>query len=125
MLINETQWVGIIVKPIDYSLTGGVLHIDTGPGLDVDESHVIEMEKCKTAPKSVADMGESNPRDVSSSQSEEITQITLQNGQIQFPEWASDVTSVLWVPVRAIGDGISRGIKLNSSLDLKFQETAL
>ncbi|KAK9688979.1 hypothetical protein RND81_09G026100 [Saponaria officinalis] len=119
LLLNETQWVGIIVKPIDYSLKGGVLHIDTGPGLEVDKSHGIEMEICKTAPGSIiADMGESSPRkeDHPSFQSEEVTRLTIENGQIQFPDWASDAASVLWVPVRAISDGISRAASQKMSI---------
>nr|GEZ35520.1 trafficking protein particle complex II-specific subunit 130 homolog [Tanacetum cinerariifolium] len=44
LLMNEPQWVGIIVKPINYSLKGAVLHIDTGPGLKIEESNAIEME---------------------------------------------------------------------------------
>ncbi|XP_074319412.1 trafficking protein particle complex II-specific subunit 130 homolog [Silene latifolia] len=118
LLINETQWVGIIVKPIDYPLKGGVLHIDTGPGLEVDDSRGIEMEMFKTALRSIAEKGDSNPQkqDSPSPQSEEVTRLTLQNGQIQFPDWASDVTSVLWVPVRAISDGISRAASQKLSI---------
>lgn len=44
LLMNEAQWVGIIVKPFKYSLKGAVLHINTGPGLKIEESHDIEME---------------------------------------------------------------------------------
>ncbi|KAH0654079.1 hypothetical protein KY289_031757 [Solanum tuberosum] len=43
--MNEPQWVGIIVKPISNSLKGAILHIDTGPGLTIEKSHNIEIER--------------------------------------------------------------------------------
>lgn len=110
LLINEVQWVGIIVKPIDYPLKGGVLHIDTGPGLEVEESHVIEMDSPTTSHKSVADGGDCEPGNLDSSHIREVTQLNLQDGKILLPDWASDRTSVLWIPVRAVSDGITRGI---------------
>ena len=116
LLINEVQWFGIIVRPIDYSLKGGVLHIDTGPGLEVVGSHVIEMERYTTTPRSIADRGDSEltNQDALPSNSEGVTQLTLQDSKVQFPDWASNVTSALWIPVRAVGDEISRGMKSNS-----------
>ncbi|KAH0744285.1 hypothetical protein KY290_032278 [Solanum tuberosum] len=38
-------WVGIIVKPISNFLKGAILHIDTGPGLTIEKSHNIEIER--------------------------------------------------------------------------------
>ncbi|KAK1381135.1 hypothetical protein POM88_027879 [Heracleum sosnowskyi] len=49
LLLNESQWMGIIVKPINYSLKGAFLHIDPGPGLVIEETHVIEMERYDNA----------------------------------------------------------------------------
>ncbi|XWS11081.1 hypothetical protein CRYUN_Cryun38cG0053200 [Craigia yunnanensis] len=51
LLINEAQWIGIIAQPINYSLKGAVLHIDTGPGL--------KMESYRNAAQSIADMANS------------------------------------------------------------------
>ncbi|KAI5397079.1 hypothetical protein KIW84_063053 [Lathyrus oleraceus] len=44
LLINEHQWVGILVRPLNYSLKAAVLHIDTGPGLEIEETNIVEME---------------------------------------------------------------------------------
>ncbi|CAH1444506.1 unnamed protein product [Lactuca virosa] len=98
LLMNEPQWVGIIVKPINYSLKGAALHIDTGPGLRIEESFPIEMEKYGLEDK------KNNNDSV-----KEITKLTLKNGSIELPDWASNIESVLWVPVRAINEGLARG----------------
>lgn len=96
--MNEPQWVGIIVRPINYSLKGAVLHIDTGPGLEIEKSLAIEMEE----------YGDQNLPAVT----EESNQFTLQGGGIELPGWASNATSVLWVPVRAVSDRIARRTSL-------------
>lgn len=118
LLINEVQWFGIIVRPIDYPLKGGALHIDTGPGLEVVGSHVIEMERYTTTPRSIADRGNSDLTDQDSlpTNFEDVTQLTLQDRKIQFPDWASDVTSALWIPVRAVGEEISRATSQRLSM---------
>ncbi|KAJ0102315.1 hypothetical protein Patl1_04570 [Pistacia atlantica] len=84
LLINEAQWVGIIIRPIDYSLKGAVLHIDTGPGLKIEESHFIEMESYNSVSQSVANWGNRH-------------------------NWASNVNSILWIPVCAINKSLARG----------------
>ncbi|CAK7327573.1 unnamed protein product [Dovyalis caffra] len=111
LLINETQWVGVIVRPIDYSLKGAVLHIDTGPGLNIEESHVIEMETFGNISQSSTEMAKSNgtQNNCSPSYKKEFQQLKLQDGRIEFPAWASDTNSVLWIPVRAINDKLPRG----------------
>ncbi|KAD4178945.1 hypothetical protein E3N88_27536 [Mikania micrantha] len=103
LLMNEPQWLGIIVKPIDYSLKGAVLHIDTGPGLKIEESQAIEMEIHKNTPKKPDGSNDKNNASVVE------TQLTLKDGSIELPDWASNITSVLWVPVRAINDELARG----------------
>ncbi|XP_058219779.1 trafficking protein particle complex II-specific subunit 130 homolog isoform X1 [Rhododendron vialii] len=110
LLINEPQWVGIIVKPIDYSLKGAVLHVDTGPGLRIDESHVIEMETYGDVSQTPAKLGYSDDaRNNGSAVTEECKQLTLNDGRIELPEWARNITSVLWIPVRAISESLARG----------------
>ena len=110
LLINEPQWVGIIVKPINYSLKGAVLHIDTGPGLRIEESHAIEMERYADISEDPAKLGCSDgARNDGSSVTEEFKQLTLHGSRIELPEWASDLTSVLWIPVRAMSESIPRG----------------
>lgn len=98
LLMNEPQWVGIIVKPVNYTLEGAVLYIDAGPGLRIEESRAIEMEKYTD--------GDSNN---ASAVSIEFAQLTLKNGSIELPDWASSIDSVLWIPVCAIKDGLARG----------------
>ena len=80
LLMNEPQWVGIIVKPINNSLKGAALHIDTGPGLRIEESFPIEMEKYGLEDKK-------NDND----SVKEITKLTLKNGSIELPDWASNI----------------------------------
>ncbi|XP_043688558.1 trafficking protein particle complex II-specific subunit 130 homolog isoform X2 [Telopea speciosissima] len=110
LLMNEPQWVGLVLKPIDYSLKGAVLHIDTGPGLKIEESHVIEMESYTKVMRSAGNTGhvhDSGER--CSSVTEEFKQLTLTDGKIELPDWASNITSVLWLPVRAVDDRLARG----------------
>uniref|UniRef100_A0A5B6YWR6 TRAPPC10/Trs130 N-terminal domain-containing protein n=1 Tax=Davidia involucrata TaxID=16924 RepID=A0A5B6YWR6_DAVIN len=111
LLMNEPQWVGIIVKPINYSLRGAVLHIDTGPGLRIEESHVFEMERYANESQNAGDLGYSDGarNDGSSAVTEEFKQLTLQDGRIELPDWASNITSVLWIPVCAISDRLTKG----------------
>ncbi|KAL2496069.1 Trafficking protein particle complex II-specific subunit [Forsythia ovata] len=109
LLINEPQWVGIIVRPINYSLRGAVLHIDTGPGLRI-EKHGIEIQKLATVSPNAAnsDTPQSSEKD-GSPVADEVKQLTLIDGRIELVEWASNITSVLWIPVRAISDELPKG----------------
>ncbi|XP_050368156.1 trafficking protein particle complex II-specific subunit 130 homolog [Argentina anserina] len=91
LLINETQWVGIIVRPINYSLKGAVLYVDTGPGLKIEDSHFIEMEG------------------YSAEASNSVEQLALSGDRVEFPDWASNLPSVVWIPVRAISETLARG----------------
>ncbi|GMJ05212.1 CLUB [Hibiscus trionum] len=107
LLINESQWIGIIAQPIDYSLKGAVMHIDTGPGLKIEESHSIEMETYRCAAQSSADT--SNSGDAGKDGNKDFEQLSLLDGKMEFPDWASDVTSILWIPIRAIDDKLAKG----------------
>lgn len=111
LLINEAQWIGVIARPINYSLKGAVLHIDTGPGLQTEESYVIEMESYDNKSESSAEMENHGHADQDSSLTlnKYIEQLGLLSGKIDFPDWASDVTSILWIPVRATEDRLARG----------------
>lgn len=115
LLMNEPQWVGIIVKPIDYSLEGAVLHIDPGPGLRIEERHKIEIEKHEIS---------SNLSPVSS----EVKQLSLEDGKIRLPDWTSNITSVLWIQLQAISDGLARGTPAGwyriSFVSYDFQRTS-
>ncbi|KAJ0628980.1 hypothetical protein HanIR_Chr00c31g0911991 [Helianthus annuus] len=98
--MNKPQWVGIVIKPLNYSLKGARLHIDVGPGLKIEESRAIEIEKYADN-----DNNSSNSSNIPT----EISQINLTNGSIELPDWASNITSIFWTPVCAISDGLPRG----------------
>lgn len=117
LLMNEPQWVGIIVKPIDYSLEGAVLHIDPGPGLRIEERHKIEIEKHEIAAKN-----EDNPSDNLSPVSSEVKQLSLEEGKIKLPDWTSNITSVLWIQLQAVSDGLARGTPAGWHRMLRFFE---
>ncbi|CAM8954601.1 unnamed protein product [Rhodiola kirilowii] len=110
LLMNEPQWVGIVVRPINYSLKGAVLHIDTGPGLKIKESHVFQMER-------YMDVSQNSPRENHNADkncdspcgASESVQLTIREGRVEFPDWAADSTSVLWIPVCATNEGLARG----------------
>lgn len=108
LLMNESQWVGIIVKPINYSLKGAVLHIDTGPGLRIEERHEIEIEKHKLGGNNMDNSD--NPSENLSPVSAEVEQLSLEDGKIKLPDWTSNITSVLWIPLKAISHGLAKGI---------------
>ncbi|CAD6269893.1 unnamed protein product [Miscanthus lutarioriparius] len=102
LLMNELQWIGLIVKSIDYSLKGGILHIDAGAELKIEESQMIEIEiygsdmECANSANGSIEAGK-------------VEKIPIENGKIKLPDWASDVTTLVWFPVRAIDDTITRG----------------
>ncbi|KAK9056976.1 hypothetical protein SSX86_024341 [Deinandra increscens subsp. villosa] len=101
LLMNKPQWVGIVIKPLNYSLKGAHLHIDTGPGLRIEESRAIEIEKLVDNDNN----NSSKPSNVPT----ECSQINLTNGSIKLPDWASSITTILWIPVCAISDGLPKG----------------
>lgn len=110
LLMNEGQWVGIVVKPINYPLKGAVLHVDTGPGLSIEQAHGIEIERYENGSPNAADFGQLEESvDCESRDSAEAKRLTLQDGKIELPDWASNVTSILWIPVRAVGESLARG----------------
>ncbi|CAI0459102.1 unnamed protein product [Linum tenue] len=39
----------------------------------------------------------------------QLEQLTLEDGKINFPDWASDVDSVIWIPICAKSDSLPRG----------------
>lgn len=110
LLINEHQWVGILVRPLKYSLKAAVLHIDTGPGLEIDESHIIEMESCAGVSQNDDDQAQKDDAQINSLNSgKKFERLTLHDGKIEFPNWASDTPSILWVLIHAISDTLNRG----------------
>ncbi|KAL5972557.1 hypothetical protein ACLOJK_039361 [Asimina triloba] len=109
LLMNEPQWVGFIVNPINYSLKGAILHIDTGPELLI-ESHLVEIESYTNASQRLGPVGYSDDeRNVQPPASKEFRQLELKDGKVELPDWASNISSVLWFPVRAIDKRLARG----------------
>ncbi|KAG0465765.1 hypothetical protein HPP92_019929 [Vanilla planifolia] len=109
LLINEVQWVGLIVNPLNYSLKGATLHIDTGPGLMIEKSCMIEMERYDKTTNHMVNCSRSKIVKEDSCSSEGCEMLTLENGQLAFPDWASDIATILWLPVRAIDNSLARG----------------
>ncbi|KAI0524933.1 hypothetical protein KFK09_004323 [Dendrobium nobile] len=109
LLINEVQWVGLVVSPLNYSLKGAILHIDTGPGLIIEESQMIEMEHYRKATDHMVNCSGLNIVKEDACSSEVCEKLLLENGQLSFPDWAGDMTTVLWLPVRAIDNMLARG----------------
>ncbi|CAH9083216.1 unnamed protein product [Cuscuta epithymum] len=110
LLINEPQWVGIVVKPMSYSLKGAILHIDTGPGLTIEQCHGIEIEKHTDGSHNESDLSDQEGSEDDATQvTTEAKQLSLQDGKIELPDWASNIASVLWIPVRAVSDCLAKG----------------
>ncbi|KAI4333711.1 hypothetical protein L6164_018484 [Bauhinia variegata] len=110
LLMNECQWVGISVRPINYSLKAAILHIDTGPNLEIDDSYLIEMESCTGVSENDDDhVRHDGAEEGSSASKKNFERLVLHEGKIEFPDWASDNPSTLWVPMRAISDKLSKG----------------
>lgn len=88
-----------------------MLHIDTGPGLTIEGSHVIEMESYADMPQSAADVAkfDATDKDGSLAANKNFQQLRLQDGRIEFPGWANNVASILWIPIRAFNDRLARG----------------
>lgn len=108
LLVNEIQWFGLIVRPIDYSLKGAILYIDTGPGLVIEGSYMVEAEiYTKSMEREIPDDSNIRRKDVTIG--EKLEQLFLKDGRIALPDWASDITTILWFPVRAIEDRLARG----------------
>ncbi|KAL6553444.1 hypothetical protein OROGR_007286 [Orobanche gracilis] len=107
LLMNESQWVGLIVTPLKYSLNGAVLHIDTGPGLRIEANHHFEIEKHELGSKNMVKLDNSSEN--LSPVSTEAMQLTLEDGKIKLPDWTSNITSILWIPLQAVSDGLAKG----------------
>ncbi|CAN6453485.1 unnamed protein product [Victoria cruziana] len=111
LLMNEPQWVGLVVRPINYSLKGAILHLETGPGLNIDETCMVQMEAYhKVFHGSVQSTdSEVTSEDGVSADASGCSKLVLKNGELQLPDWASNISSALWFPVHAVDDKLARG----------------
>lgn len=78
------------------------MHVDTGPGLKIVQSHEIEMETYVDLLKSSVDMAHTVD-------TKNFERLCLNDGRIEFPDWASNETSILWIPIHAINERLARG----------------
>eukprot|EP00897_Mesotaenium_endlicherianum_P006947 jgi/Mesen1/6280/ME000324S05323 len=44
LLVGHTQWLGLLIQPLSYSLKGALLRIIPGPGLTIQQPQLAEME---------------------------------------------------------------------------------
>ncbi|CAA6658433.1 unnamed protein product [Spirodela intermedia] len=97
LLMNEPQWVGLVIRPLDYPLRGAILHIDTGPELVVEDSQMIEIESYEKAREGALHVETEDPNGNGT------------DGRIAIPDWASNLTSIIWLPVHAVSNELARG----------------
>ncbi|XP_078436829.1 TRAPP II complex TRAPPC10/CLUB [Wolffia australiana] len=97
LLMNETQRVGLVTKPLDYPLKGAVLQIEAGPGLVIDEMELVEVESTDNVESPFA------------------SSLRIHGGRVTLPDWASNVTSTIWLPVRAVCEELARGTSTGST----------
>ena len=107
LLMNETQWVGLVIKPLDYSLKGAVLHIEAGPELVVEKSILVEIESlCDSTVES------KDPNDCGKDSTSSLvhsSKLMIEDNRIKLPDWASNLSSIVWLPVRAVSNEVARG----------------
>lgn len=86
------------------------MHVDTGPGLGIEKSCVIEIENYLDTSSGSKDVDTNGAlENGSSTDGKKFDQLTLHDGIIEFPAWANDITSILWIPVHAVSDKLARG----------------
>lgn len=123
LLMDEPQWLGLIIRPIEYSLKGSVLHLSSGPGLVLDDPQMCELEVLGNLFKG---LNKKQPRDTSTETTisgvlphvnavengygvkgrQEKQILAMKAGKVGLPDWASNQASVLWLRVRALQDRI-------------------
>jgi hypothetical protein len=118
LLMGELQWLGLVIRPIDYSLKSAILHIDTDPGLQIETSYSIELETCAKAYHSLSEKSfsptsdcvtshdirfseKSNRIDMEATVAQDIEELQIRDGKLAFPDWASKITTGLWLQVHA------------------------
>lgn len=118
LLMNEPQWLGLIIRPIDYSLKGSVLHLSSGAGFQIDDPQLCELEVAGKLLKG------SNQKHASKETTH--TQNALENGygvkrkdkqllemkagKVWLPDWVSEQASVVWLRVKAVQDKSRDGL---------------
>jgi hypothetical protein len=124
LLFGEPQWVGLIIRPLNYSLQSALLHISSGPGSQFESCQTALLEISSTfqpdtnevlvtsdgglkqncATSEVEDNctpGRASPDLVGQGRQEHLH---FKDGNVELPEWASMVATVLWIQVKADPD---------------------
>lgn len=127
LLFGEPQWVGLIIRPLSYSLEGARVHISTGPNLQFlsDQTALLEVKKPLLADSNalstteidgaipgvhnILENGDSLNRDDHVNEkfnfdTDMAQKLQLKDGNIELPDWARMAASVLWVQVKADSD---------------------
>lgn len=131
LLFGEAQWVGLIIRPLSYSLEGARVHISTGPNLqflsdqtallevskvsqtDANVPFTTEMDAVKPGVQSfhnILENGDSLGKDDHVNgkidfDTDMPQQLQMKDGCVELPDWSGMVDSVLWVQVKADSDG--------------------
>lgn len=124
LLFGEPQWVGLIIRPLNYSLQSALLHISSGPG--------SQFESCQTALLEISSTFQPDTNEVLVTSDGGLKQncatsevednclperaspdmvgqgrqehLHFKDGKVELPEWASMVATVLWIQVKADPD---------------------
>ena len=99
LLMNEPQWLGLIIRPIDYSLKDSILQISPGSGLQIDDPQLCELELAENLLKGGTQKHLSRE---TSHIGKDIQALDLKSGTVSLPDWASEQASVLWLRVKAV-----------------------
>ncbi|CAN6453488.1 unnamed protein product [Victoria cruziana] len=81
LLMNEPQWVGLVMEAYHKVFHGSVQSTDS----------------------------EVTSEDGVSADASGCSKLVLKNGELQLPDWASNISSALWFPVHAVDDKLARG----------------
>lgn len=98
------------------------MYVDTGPGLKIEESHIVEMEGYGDASNSSVGMADCNGtlKDGSLPLDKDVEQLALSGDRVEFPDWASNLASIVWIPIRAISETLARGSSSGCECDANF-----
>lgn len=89
--------MGIVLNPLDYSLKGATLHISARPGLQFDPNQSAQLELYKEYNTHT----DNDKQSVELLESSSPTIIQMKNGKLELPDWASTMSSVVWICVVA------------------------
>lgn len=132
LLFGQPQWVGLIIRPLNYSLKGAYVHISAGQGLHLEASQpaLLEISPAfqpeahstlpnREGPRAISHSILRRQQDIHSAESEENLgtenppdssfpgrpqRLEYKNGKVELLDWASRVASVLWIQVESDSD---------------------